>query len=43
MLVPVVTTPMRKKRAIVSRHMRRIQPQLSDRQIRRAVQKSYES
>ena len=43
MLVPVVTTPMRKKRAIVSRHMRRIQPQISDRQIRRAVQKSYES
>ena len=34
---------MRKKRAIVSRHMRRIQPQLSARQIRRAVQKSYES
>lgn len=42
-LVPVVTISMRKKRAIVSRHMRRIQPQLSERQIRRAVQKSYES
>ena len=42
-LVPVVTILMRKKRAIVSRHMRRIQPQLSERQIRRAVQKSYES
>lgn len=42
-LVPVMTIPMRKKRAIVSRHMRRIQPQLSERQIRRAVQKSYES
>jgi phosphatidylinositol dimannoside acyltransferase len=42
-LVPVVTISMRKKRAIVSRHMRRIQPQLSARQIRRAVQKSYES
>ncbi len=34
---------MRKKRAIVSRHMRRIQPELKERQIRRAVQKSYES
>ncbi len=42
-LVPVVTIAMRKKRTIVSRHMRRIQPQLSDRHIRRAVQKSYES
>ena len=42
-LVPVVTIAMRKKRTIVSRHMRRIQPQLSDRYIRRAVQKSYES
>ncbi len=42
-LVPVVTIPMRKKRAIVSRHMRRIQPELKERQIRRAVQKSYES
>ncbi len=42
-LVPVVTISMRKKRAIVSRHMRRIQPQLSERQIRCAVQKSYES
>ena len=42
-LVPVVTITMRKKRTIVSRHMRRIQPQLSERHIRRAVQKSYES
>ena len=42
-LIPVVTISMRKKRAIVSRHMRRIQPQLSERQIRRAVQKPYES
>jgi phosphatidylinositol dimannoside acyltransferase len=42
-LVPVVTIPMRKKRAVVSRHMRRVQPELSDRQNRRAVQKSYES
>ncbi len=42
-LVPVVTIAMRKKRTIVSRHMRRIQPQLSNRHIRRAVQKSYES
>ena len=42
-LVPVVTIAMRKKRTIVSRHMRRIQPQLSERHIRRAVQKSYES
>ena len=42
-LVPIVTIPMRKKRAIVSRHMRRIQPELKERQIRRAVQKSYES
>jgi len=42
-LVPVVTIPMRKKRAIVSRHMRRVQPEFSDRQNRRAVQKSYES
>ena len=42
-LVPIVTIPMRKKRAIVSRHMRRVQPELSDRQNRRAVQKSYES
>jgi phosphatidylinositol dimannoside acyltransferase len=43
MLVPVVTIAMRKKRAIVSRHMQRVQPDLSERQIRRAVQKSYES
>ncbi len=42
-LVPVVTIPMRQKRAIVSKHMRRIQPELNKRQIRRAVQKSYES
>ncbi len=42
-LVPIVTIPMRKKRMIVSRHMRRIQPELNERQIRRAVQKSYES
>jgi phosphatidylinositol dimannoside acyltransferase len=42
-LVPMVTIPMRKKRAVVSRHMRRVQPELSDRQNRRAVQKSYES
>ena len=43
LLVPVVTIPMRQKRAIVSKHMRRIQPELNKRQIRRAVQKSYES
>ena len=42
-LVPIATFPMRKKRAIVSRHMQRVQPDFSDRQIRRAVQKSYES
>ena len=42
-LVPIVTIPMRKKRAIVSRHMRRVQPEFSIRQNRRAVQKSYES
>ncbi|CAB5067658.1 unannotated protein [freshwater metagenome] len=42
-LVPIVTIPMRKKRAIVSRHMRRVQPEFSVRQNRRAVQKSYES
>ncbi len=42
-LVPVVTIAMRKKRTLVTRHMRRIQPQLSERHIRRAVQKSYES
>jgi KDO2-lipid IV(A) lauroyltransferase len=42
-LVPVVTIPMRKKRAIVSKHMQRVQPDLGEHQIRRAVQKSYES
>lgn len=42
-LVKLVTLPMRKKRAIVSRHMLRIQPELNGQQLRRAVQKSYES
>lgn len=39
----MVTIFLRKKRAVVSRHMRRINPQASARQIRRSVQKSYES
>lgn len=42
-LVPMVTIFLRKKRAVVSRHMCRINPQASARQIRRSVQKSYES
>ena len=42
-LVPIVTILMRKQRAIVARHMQRIQPDLQGRNLRRAVQKSYQS
>lgn len=42
-LVPLITVLMRKQRAIVARHMQRIQPDLQGRNLRRAVQKSYES
>jgi len=42
-LVPLISVMMRKQRPIVSHHLQRLQPGLRGRELRRAVQKSYQS